>query len=64
MGIGCSPGDCYIHSESNPEWNANIEVEYLAFSAGIPKELQLIIDEKVKVLGQPPDDLEWGGCKY
>jgi hypothetical protein len=61
--FGPKPGTWYVSSKSDPRWDANGRTEQMLFSVGTPPELDKHLAQKMKELGDPPDDLEWEGMK-
>jgi len=57
------PGTFWFRSVIDQRWNLNINVKSLLFTAGIPEEAKLELEEMTKRYGEPPADLEYGGMK-
>lgn len=56
-------GSWWVQSKTNPRWNGSGSTKSLLFSGGPPPEALKHIEKKKRKLGDPPDDLEWGGLK-
>lgn len=59
----CSEGCAYLKSKSNPQWNLSLDLDCVG-GLVMPKELEEKLAELKVKLGEPPEDLIWGYCKY
>lgn len=59
--FGPREGSWDICSESDPRWNASGRAMVGGFNK--PNEADQAIRDKEKILGKPPEDLEWGYFK-
>ncbi|HXK38384.1 MAG TPA: hypothetical protein VJ579_04945 [Candidatus Paceibacterota bacterium] len=55
------PGTWTLYSKSDPRWNASGADNVGAFV--MPKGCKEKLEELKKVLGEPPEDLEWNYMK-
>lgn len=56
------PGTWWIRSASDPRWKASGHSDIVGMFMR-PPEVDSKLSELTKVLGDPPDDLEWGYMK-
>jgi hypothetical protein len=54
-------GTWWVRSESDPRWNASGRAKVGMY--GKPDAVDIKVAEMVALLGDPPDDLEWGYMK-
>jgi hypothetical protein len=57
------PGYCSLSSKKDDRWNVEVRCENIVFRSGLPDELKKKYEELKKKLGDPPNDLRWGGIK-
>jgi hypothetical protein len=60
---GPQPGTWNVSSKKDPRWNGYGRTQAMLFSAGPPPEVKDHIERRTRELGEPPDDLSWGGMK-
>jgi len=62
MGIGSArKGTWWLGSEKDPRWNRSGKT--LIAGLKMPKECEQTLEEMKSLLGEPPDDLEYGYMK-
>mgnify|MGYP001595559744 CR=1 FL=1 len=54
-------GTWYLHSESDPRWNAGGTSNVGGFV--IPESCRQKLEEFTQKMGEPPEDLTWGYMK-
>jgi hypothetical protein len=59
--MGISEGTWWVRSESDPRWN--FEGRALVGMYGKPSGVDIHIAKMTPLLGDPPQDLEWGYMK-
>lgn len=58
-----SAGRWHLYSKTDPRWNERGDARAMAFTAGMPREVEAAIKRLKETLGEPPDDLEYSCMK-
>jgi len=61
--FGPKPGVWWLRSVEDPRWNQSGETPSLSCTSEMPPEAVEALGKLKEQLGDPPDDLEFGGMK-